>query len=130
MAHGDPTEHALIRLELRRFAARCDGQEGLIRRADTLREIQRLASIALPFRISGELEARDIQRRLLLAAEDRARELVMEQIEAFARAEPDYRAKFKAKMQDDWANLTGALSHLRSWAQNKLNQTQQNFPSS
>lgn len=125
MARGDPTDQALIRLELRRFSARCDGQEGLIRRADSLREISRLATIAAPYRIAGELEIRDIQRRLAQAAEERAREIIQEQIDNYLRAEPDHRLKFKGKMQDDWANLTGILAHLRSWAQNKLNLAEQ-----
>lgn len=125
MARGDPTDHALIRLELRRFSARCDGQEALIRRADSLREISRLATIPAPFRIAGELETRDIQHRLMLAAEDRARDLILEQIDSYVRAEPDHRLKFKGQMHDDWANLTGALAHLRSWAQNKFNLAEQ-----
>jgi hypothetical protein len=112
-------------LELRRFAGRCDGQEGLIRRADSLREISRLASMAAPYRIAGELETRDMLRRLSQAAEERAREIIQEQIDGFLRAEPDYRPKFKGQMHDDWANLTGPLAHLRSWAQNKLTQAEQ-----
>jgi hypothetical protein len=125
MARGDPTDSALIRLELRRFAARCDGREGLIRRADSLREISRLGIIPTPYRIANELETRDIQRRLTGAAEERAQELIQEQIDRFLRAEPGHRHKFKGKMQDDWANLTGLLAHLRSWAQNKLTQAEQ-----
>lgn len=125
MARGDPTDNALIKLELRRFAGRCDGQEGLIRRADSLREISRLASLTAPFRIAGELETREILRRVSQAAEDRARELIQEQIDGYLRAEPDYRQKFKGKMHDDWANLTGPLAHLRNWAQGKLNMADQ-----
>ncbi|HTY98699.1 MAG TPA: hypothetical protein VMB75_02610 [Rhodocyclaceae bacterium] len=125
MARGDPTDTALLRLELRRFASRCDGQEGLIRRADSLREISRLAFMSPPYRIAGELETRDLLRRLSLVAEERAREIVQEQIDGYLRAEPDYRQKFKGKMHDDWANLTGPLAHLRSWAQNKLNLAEQ-----
>src|SRR5512135_849894 len=109
MARGDPTDNALIKLELRRFAGRCDGQEGLIRRADSLREISRLAALSAPYRIAGELETRDILRRVSLAAEERAREIIQEQIDGYLRAEPDYRQKFKGKMHDDWANLTGPL---------------------
>ena len=120
MARLDPAEQALIRLELRRFSSRCDLQEGQLRRADSLREVARLASVALPFKLSGEYEARDLQRRVALSAEDRARELIADQVAQFARAEGDFREKLKAKMRDEWANLTGPLSHLRAWANTKL----------
>ena len=120
MARIDPAEQALIRLELRRFSSRCDLQEGQLRRADSLREVARLSSIALPYKLSGEYEARDLQRRVAMSAEDRARELIAEQIMQFARAEDDFREKLQSKMRDEWANLTGPLSHLRAWANNKL----------
>lgn len=125
MARGDPVEHAMIRLELRRFASRCDTQEGQIRRADTLREVARLANIAIPYRIAGEMESRDLQRRVAQIADERAREIIQEQIDNYLRAEQDYRAKWKNKMTEDWPNLTGPLAHLRTWAQNKLNTAEQ-----
>lgn len=126
MARADPAEQALIRLEMRRFSSRCDLQEGQIRRADTLREVARLSNLAIPYKLSAEYEARDLQRRVLLSAEDRARELVAEQVALFIRSEGEFREKLQAKMRDDWANLTGPLSHLRSWANNKLQVAVQN----
>lgn len=126
MARADPTGQTLIRLELRRFASRCDTQEGLIRRADTLREVARLANVPIPYKLATVYEARDYQRRVLIAAEDRARELIAEQIEAFRRGEEDFREKQRLKMREDWANLTGPLSHLRAWANNQLQVAEQN----
>lgn len=120
MARADPAEQALIRLELRRFVSRCDTQEGLIRRADTLREVARLANIAVPYKLANELDAREYQRRVALTAEDRARELVTEQVAEFNRAEGDFKDKLRAKMRDDWSNLTGSLGHLRNWANTRL----------
>lgn len=125
MARGDPVDNAMIRLEVRRFATRCDTQEGLIRRADTLREVGRLASVPAPYRIANELETRDLLRRVVLVAEERAREIIQEQVDNYLRVEPDHRPKWKAKMTDDWTNLTGHLGHLRTWAQNKLNMAEQ-----
>jgi hypothetical protein len=120
MARADPAEQAMIRLELRRFTSRCDMQEGLIRRADSLREVARLTNITVPYKLSNELDARECQRRVALSAEERARELIAEQIAAFSRAEGDFKDKLRAKMRDDWSNLTGQLGHLRSWANNRL----------
>lgn len=125
MARGDPAEKAMIRLEVRRFAARCDMQEGLIRRADTLREVSRLATIVLPYRVAGEYESRDAQQRVLRAAESRAREIIHGQVEAFHKMEREHRDRLKVKMTEDWANLTGPLGHLRTWAQGKLNMAEQ-----
>lgn len=127
MARADPAEQALIRLELRRFESRCDTQEGLIRRADTLREVARLASIAVPYKLGNEFEARDHQRRVALTAEDRARELIVEQVDLFSRSEGEFREKLRLKMRDDWANLTGPLGHLRSWAATRLQVAEQNL---
>lgn len=120
MARADPAEQAMIRLELRRFTSRCDMQEGLIRRADSLREVARLTNITVPYKLSNELDAREYQRRVALTAEERARELIAEQIAEFSRAEGDFKDKLRAKMRDDWSNLTGQLGHLRSWANNRL----------
>lgn len=127
MARADPAEQALIRLELRRFASRCDTQEGLIQRADSLREVARLSNVTLPYRVSGEYEARDLLRRVVQAAEERARDLIIEQIENLVRAEGDFRDKLRGKMREDWANLTGALAHLRTWANNRLTAAEQNL---
>lgn len=116
----DPVNRSLIRLEVRRFASRCDIQEGSIQRADSLRELARLASVSPPVTISAEYEARDAARRVVMAAEDKAREIIQGQIDAFVRAEKDFRDGLWGKISDDWANLTGPLAHLRSWAKKKL----------
>lgn len=128
MGRADPAEQALIRLELRRFAGRCDTQEGLIRRADTLREVARLVNVSVPYKLASEYEARDIQRRVVLTAEERAKELIVEQVELFSRSEGDFREKMRGKVREDWANLTGLLAHLRTWANNKLSVAEQNRP--
>jgi hypothetical protein len=125
MARRDPAEQAILRLEARRFGSRCDMQEASIHRADSLREIARLASINLPYRLAEDYGARDAQRRVSLAAEERAREIIHEQIDRYARAEGDQAEKQKAKMTEEWNNLTGALGHLRNWAHNKLNAAEQ-----
>jgi hypothetical protein len=127
MARADPAEHAMIRMELRRFTSRCDMQEGSIQRADSLREVARLTSIQLPYKLSNEIEARDAQRRVAHKAEDRARELIAEQVDAFRRAEGDFQVKLRGKMREDWANLTGPLAHLRTWANSRLLVAEQNL---
>ena len=126
MTRADPAEQALIRLELRRFMTRCDMQEGLIQRADSLREVGRLQNITIPYKLSHEFEARDLQRKVQQLAEQRARELVTEQIDVYLRGEPGFREKMRSQMRDDWANLTGPLGHLRAWAQSRLNVAEQN----
>ena len=120
MGRVDPAEQAMIRLELRRFASRCDLQEGQLRRADALREVTRLTNISVPFKVSNEPESRDLQRRVALVAEERARELIMEQVALFGRSDEDFREKLRSKMREDWSNLTGPLAHLRTWANSKL----------
>jgi hypothetical protein len=126
MALRDPVDKNLIRMEVRRFATRCDGQIASIERADTLREVSRLAtSMTLPYAISGDYSARDALRVVQTRAEDRARELIQEQIQNFIRAEENLREKQKRAMFDSWANLTGPLGSLRTWAQNKLTAAEQ-----
>lgn len=121
MAFRDPVDKNLLRMEGRRFASRCDAQISSIERADTLREVSRLAtSIVLPFTLSDDYVARDALRLVQLRAEDRARALIEEQIQNFARAEEAHREKHKRAMLDAWANLTGPLGHIRTWAQSKL----------
>lgn len=120
MASRDPAERAMMRMEIRRYASRCDADEAMLQRADSLREIARLAARPLPSTISGENEARDAQRRLALAAEMRAKDLILEQLAAFGKAEEEQRQRIRKKLVDELANLTGALGHLRAWAQNKL----------
>jgi hypothetical protein len=125
MTRGDPAEQAILRLESRRFATRCETQVALIQRADSLRELARLATIPLPYRLAEDYLGRDAQRRVSQVAEDRARELIQEQIDRCLRAEPERREILRNKLAEDWANLTGVLAHLRSWAQGKLLSAQQ-----
>ena len=126
MALRDPVDKNLLRMEGRRFAARCEAQVSSLERADTLREVSRLAtSITLPYPIAEDYAARDALRLVRLRAEDRARELIQEQIQNFARAEENLREKQKRTMLDAWANLTGPLGHLRTWAQSKLTAAEQ-----
>lgn len=120
MAFNDPSDKNLLRLEGRRFANRCEGQMALIQRADSLREVSRLASMSLPYALSEEMSARDAIRQVQTCAEDKARELITEQIHAFIRAEETNRPKVRRAIIDAWANLTGPLGHLRPWAQSKL----------
>jgi len=120
MARVDYADRSILRMESRRFAARCDSQEGLIQRADSLREVLRLTSIPMPSALADDMDARDIKRRLVRRAEDRAQELILEQIERYQKAEADFRENYKTRMLDDWTNLTGPLAHLRAWAKGKL----------
>lgn len=121
MAIRDPVERNMLRMEARRFATRCDGQVSLIERADTLREVARLATlVTLPFPLSADDTARDALRVVQMRAEDRARELIQEQLTNYSRADENQREKLKRAMHDAWANLTGPLGHLRTWAQSKL----------
>jgi len=121
MPRSDPTDRTLIRLELRRFASRCETQESQLRRADSLREVVRLENVKITYRIAQEIESQEMRRRVQQLAETRAREIIEEQLSIFVRAEPGYREKQRGKMREDWRNLTGPLAHLRGWAQSKLN---------
>ncbi len=120
MARVEYADRNILRMEARRFAARCDAQEGLIQRADTLREVLRLTSIPMPSSLADDMDSRDAKRKLVRLAEDRAKELIVEQIEKLGRAEDDFRENFRVRMLDDWANLTGPLAHLRPWAKTKM----------
>lgn len=121
MALRDPIDKNLLRMEARRFAGRCEAQVSSIERADSLRELSRLAtSITLPYAIAEDYTARDALRLVQTRAEDRARELIQDQIQNFVRAEELQREKHRRAMLDAWANLTGPLGHLRTWAQSKL----------
>lgn len=125
MAFHDPVDKNMLRMEARRFAARCDGQISLIERADTLREVSRLATlVALPFALTDDDTARDSLRLVHMRAEDRARELILEQLQNYARAEENQHQKLRRAMLDTWTNLTGPIGHLRTWAQNKLQATE------
>lgn len=121
MALRDPVDKNMLRMEARRFVGRCDIQVSSIERADTLREVLRLATlITLPFSIAEDEMARDALRLIQMRAEERSRELIQEQIQNFVRAEENQREKQKRAMLDAWTSLTGPLGHLRVWAQSKL----------
>ena len=121
MALRDPVDKNMLRMEARRFTARCEAQASSIERADTLREVARLStSIALPYSLTADIVSRDALRLMQTRAEDRARELIQEQLQNLARAEENQREKHKRAMLDAWANLTGPLGHLRTWAQSTL----------
>ncbi|MDO8789346.1 MAG: hypothetical protein Q7J42_14840 [Sulfuritalea sp.] len=121
MAIHDPADKARIRMEVRRFVARCETQVSLIERADSMRELSRLATlIALPYLITTEYAAQDALRMMQVRAEERARELIADDIQNFVRGDEHLRGKLKRSMFDAWTNLTGPLSHLRPWAQSKL----------
>jgi hypothetical protein len=126
MARPDPAEQALLRLELRRYTTRCDSQERMIERADSLREVVRLASLSIPSSLYSEMPARDAQRKVLQAAENRAKTLIKEHIDAWLKAEPEFREKYRARMDDEWTSLTGVLGHLRPWAVRQLTTADQN----
>lgn len=126
MAFHDPTDKNMLRMEARRFAARCEAQISSIERADTLREVSRLAtSLTLPYEVSADYTARDALRLVQTRAEDRARELIQDQVQNFIRAEDNQRDKQKRAMLDSWTNLTGPLGSLRTWAQSKLSAAEQ-----
>jgi len=116
----DPVDRNMIRLESRRYQTKCEAQIALVRRADTLREISRLALLPLPYSLTEDYSTRDAQNSVQTAAEDRARELITDQIANYLRAEPVAREKFRRLVMDGWTNLTGPLGHLRGWAQSKL----------
>ncbi len=128
MTRGDPAEQAVLRLEARRFSSRCDAQIALVQRADTLRELSRLSRMAIPYRLSEDFLSRDAQRRVEEAAEQRAREIIHEQIQHFVRAEPEQQEKLRHRAVEDWTHLSGPLGHLRAWAQGKLLAAQQAKP--
>ncbi|MDP1610058.1 MAG: hypothetical protein Q8M11_03300 [Sulfuritalea sp.] len=121
MAIHDPADQARTRLEVRRFVARCETQISLIERADTLREVSRLATlISVPHLVADHPNAVDALRMMQMRAEDKARELITEDIQHFIRGNEHLRGKLKRAMFDAWTNLTGPLGHLRTWAQSKL----------
>lgn len=127
MGYTGPADRALMRLEVRRFVNRCENNAALLQRADSLRELARLASAQVPYRIANEIEARDAERRLLLATEDRAKEVIQGQIGHFIKADADHRVGLKSKMLEEWGNFTGPLAHLRTWAKGKLTLAEQSI---
>ena len=126
MALRDPVDKNLLRMEARRFASRCEGQIATIERADNLHEVARLASsIHLAYPLSEEPAARDALRLVQMRAEDRARELIQQQLQNYARVESYLRDKWRRTILESWSNLTGPLAHLRAWAQSRLNVVEQ-----
>ena len=120
MAIRDTADRNMLRMQVQRFVTRCEGQASQIQRADSLREISRLASMPLSYPLSDEPLARDAQRQLQTQAEDRGREIIVDQIKAYERAEDSAKGSLLHNMQESWANLTGPLGHLRAWAVKKL----------
>lgn len=121
MALRDPVDKNMLRMEARRFTARCEAAVSSIERADTLRELSRLAtSITLPYSLTADDGSRDSLRLVQSRAENRARELIQEQLQNLARADESQREKHRRAMLDAWTSLSGPLGHLRSWAQSRL----------
>jgi hypothetical protein len=120
MAIRDTADRSMLRMQVQRYVTRCEGQASQIQRADSLREISRLASMPLSYPLSDEPQARDAQRQLQTQAEDRAREIIIDQIKAYERAEESAQSSLLHNMNEAWSNLTGPLGHLRTWATKKL----------
>ncbi|HLA34552.1 MAG TPA: hypothetical protein VJ001_06755 [Rhodocyclaceae bacterium] len=121
MATRDPVNRRMVQMEARRFATRCDTTIATVERTDSLRELSRLiGSLNLPYSVMDDFTARDALQRVKLKVEDRARELIQEQLQHFVRAEDTQREKMLRTILDSWGNLTGPLSHLRTWAQSRL----------
>lgn len=117
----DPVDKNLLRMEARRFASRCEGQIASVERADSLRELVRLAGVIhLSYPLSEEAVARDALRLLVRRSEERARALISLQLQNYARVEPYLRDKWRRNLFDSWSNLTGTFAHLRAWAQARL----------
>ncbi len=125
MAFTNPADRALLRLEMRRYVTRCENTAGLLQRADSLREVARLGSSPMPYQLANEVEAREAEHRLHLATEDRAKEIIMAQIGAYAKADPDHRSGMRSRMLEEWTTLSGPLTYLRSWAKGKLTLAEQ-----
>lgn len=128
MASRDPIDRNLIRMELRRFTTRCEAQEGTIQRADTLREISRLATIPMPFTLSEETGALDARRQLRRVAEDRAREVLEGMFDQLIKAEPHARHRIRHALDEEFMQLTGPLNELRVWAQARRLAVEQTMP--
>lgn len=125
MAFKDPAERSLQRFEARRYASRCGNQEGMMERADTLREVCRLTHMPIPATLMEVSEALDARRHLILVAEQRAKALIADQIAAWAKADELRQGKLQVSMLDDWTNLTGPMGHLRTWAHRQFTLAQQ-----
>ena len=120
MSFVDLADKQFYKLEERRFAARCDSERRSVERADSLREIARLANIPLPGNLMSSDAAQDAKRLLGEIAELRAKDLINQQILNWRKADPDYRETVEMQINYDWHNLTGVLAHLRDWARRQL----------
>jgi hypothetical protein len=125
MSRQDPTDRSLLRMELRRFQARCESQTGSLRRADTIRAVVKLALIPIPFPLSEDDGALTARAQLRRDAEERARELINEQMDQLLKCDPLIRDKVRRGIDDALQQLTGPLSALRVWAQGRLLATEQ-----
>jgi hypothetical protein len=128
MAQHDPVDRNLLRMELRRFQTRCEAQEGTIQRADTVREVARLAILSIPFPLSEETAALDVRLQVRRTAEQKARDLLEALFDQLVKAEPVRRDKLRHNIHEEFLQLTGPLVSLRIWAQARLNAVEQMLP--
>ena len=125
MAFHDPVERRVLQFAERRYRARCDNDERMLERADSMREVSRIANQALPGDLYNSEAALDIRRHLVRAAEERAHAIIHEQLSAWIKAEPEFREKLRHQLEADWQNLTGVLAPLRISANNRFHAVQQ-----
>jgi hypothetical protein len=85
-----------------------------------LRRVVQLSQVAIPFLLIEETDAIDARAQIYRTAEEKARELLMDMIGHYQKAEPVLRAKLKRQIEDDILQLTGPLNGLRTWAQGRL----------
>lgn len=125
----DPVDRSMIRMEVRRFQNRCEAQEGTIQRADTLREVSRLASVSIPFPLTEETAAIDARAQVRRTAEERARELIDVLLDQLVKSEPLMRDKIRRAIDEEFLQLTGPLNGLRTWAHGRLAAVEATLPS-
>ncbi len=125
MSTRDPVDKSLLRMEVRRFQTRCEAQEGMIARADSLHEVARLATIPIPFPLTDDTAALDARRQVKRQAEERAQILIEEMFGRLAKAESFAQEKQLRSIQEEFLQLTGSLAHLRTWAYARFNSVQQ-----
>lgn len=125
MALRDPADRRLLQFAERRYRARCDSDARMLVRADSMREINRIANQPLPPELFNSEYAIDIRQQLVAVAEERVRDRVHEQLAAWIKAEPEFRDKLRAHFDADWTNLNGALAPMRVWAVTRLQAVQQ-----